>query len=260
MIWATLHDRGPGEQPGPTQPEVAPTQPEVAAQPRPVAAAPPVIFRGHTGAVHTLAFDANSNEVLSGGDDEDRPPLEPGDRRHRSGTRGSQSPARTTWCSLRTAVGFSRNSSVRKLYDTTTRAKVLDYPDPGNPHLGGSAFSANGKRIVMGKASVAGDVFAAVWDLDSNGRLSSPLHPGLQELAVVALSPDGKRGASATTGNTAAKEEGVRVWEVITKKELDEMIALVKKKEAGGRGEHAAALAESPGAPPSRSPRTGSGY
>ena len=74
-----------------------------------------------------------------------------------------------------------------------------------------------------------GDVFAAVWDLDSNERLCSPLHPGLEELAVVALSPDGKRGASATTGNTAAKEEGVRVWELITKKELDEMIALVKK-------------------------------
>jgi WD40 repeat protein/predicted Ser/Thr protein kinase len=229
VIWANLRDGGSSGQPRSTQPEAVPlTQREVAPHPRPVGTAPPVIFKGHTGAVHTLAFDADGSDVLSGGDDKTVRRWSP-ETGAQDGVAWKPDP-NTDYLVLspdgrRVLTQFLG----AKLYDTTTRARVLQYSDPGNPHLRSSAFSANGKRVVMGKAAVNGDVFAAVWDLDSNDRLCSPLHPGLEELAVVALSPDGKRGASATTGNTASKEEGLRVWELITKKELDEAIALVRK-------------------------------
>jgi WD40 repeat protein len=220
-VWAILHNRGPGEQPGPTQPQVAP-------QPRPVAAAPPVILRGHSGAVHAVAFDANGNEVLSGSDDNTV-------RRWNPETGQLVGKA---WSPVRAPARFVFSPDGRRvlvvtgpspdLYDTTTRAKVLDYPDSGNPHWGGIAFSANGKRVAMGKMSIGGLVFAAVWEPDLNDRLGSPLHPDLNEIGAVALSPDGKRGVSTT------EKEGVRVWEVITIEELNAMKkeALAKKKEA----------------------------
>jgi WD40 repeat protein len=165
-----------------------------------------VVFRGHTGAVSAVAFDANGSGVLSGGHDKTVRRWDP--------DTGKQ--VGDTWKPAREPDRFVFSPDGRRvlvhtltteLYDTTTQKTLLAYPDSGNPHLGGSAFSPDGKRVVMGKATIGGDVFAAVWDLDSNKRLRSPGHAEREYITVVALSADGKLGVSATKG-------GVHVWEV----------------------------------------------
>src|SRR5262249_2256734 len=80
------------------------------------------------------------------------------------------------------------------LHDANTGTALLTL-NAGSAHTHANAFSANGRRIIMGKTATFGEPFALVWDLESGKTFRFRKHT--KDIRCVALSADGKLGLSA---------------------------------------------------------------
>jgi tRNA A-37 threonylcarbamoyl transferase component Bud32 len=181
-------------------------QPEIAPLPRP-GGVPPVILPG-SRAVTAVAF-APGGAVLSG--DENGAHVWDVQTGKEQGTGTSQ---------RRLGVTFSPDG--RRYVDhfglslelhTASAPKALLQTLEGGTHTGAKAFAANGTRVVVASMGTFGESAALVWDLDANKIHRFKKHVNSELIAAVALSADGKRGASAS-------KDGVRVWEVESGDEL----------------------------------------
>jgi len=183
------------------------------AAPNPMKLPDPTVFAGHGKAIVSVGFAADGKGILSAGEDETVRRWDPETGKEATASR----------LPVRGAKKFVFSPDGRRvishflgteLYDLESRETVGEYPDPGNPHTGMLAYSANGKRIVLAKMSIGGSVFASVWEPGVETKFKFTNHPELKDIEVVALSADGKLGASG------AEDVVVRVWEVDSGKEL----------------------------------------
>jgi len=210
-IWRTLPEHSHADQPDPRLPGGPDKRPAlISAKPR-----PSIFFRVNDRGlpVTSVAFAGNKVDVLSA--------EEFGPVRRWHALSGDELPQDRTSLPHLAGVVFSPDGN-RYFCGSLQSVEVYDVARPrlellqtteGGPHTGPKAFSANGKRIVIAKMTTDGEVTAMVWDLEHDRRFFFAGHPKLEELTAVALSSDGKRGASAA-------KDGVRVWEVESGKEL----------------------------------------
>jgi predicted Ser/Thr protein kinase len=199
VVGTTGGDSTPGEKPR-----------EVAPAPRPVKVREPVVFRGHDKGVTAVAFTADGKGVLSADertirrwDSEAKSEVETARKEFRAQEGFVFSPDGRRYLSH-----FGQSISLRDL----ANHKEVGHTQEGGPHTGKMAFAANGRRIVIAKMAVFGEVSALVWDPDENKTYRFTEHPKLEAIRAVALSADGRRGISGS-------KDGVRVWEVGSGKE-----------------------------------------
>lgn len=206
--WPWSEEGGPPAVPPDNKPGARASAPLPMAPPPRFAKSAPTIFHGPAKAVTAVAFAADGNNVLSADDQIVRrwEPVTGAEVGSGWAPRG-ESCSRLVLASDGRRVLSHFSSSSIDLHDTGTKKPLLTYSDPGNPHTGMLALSANGTRVVTAKESVGGDAFVAVWDLDSNKTYRFTGHPKRETIQLVALSADGTRGASAG-------KDGIRVWDV----------------------------------------------
>jgi serine/threonine protein kinase/WD40 repeat protein len=102
-----------------------------------------------------------------------------------------------------------------QLQDARTGEELLRENATGQ-HKGPKAFAANGKAVALATQSTLGDTATVVWNFDANTFYTFAKYRDARGLVAVALTADGKRGASAST----TAEDGVRVWDVESGNEL----------------------------------------
>jgi WD40 repeat protein len=98
--------------------------------------------------------------------------------------------------------------NVVNLWDVETRRNLLRVNVAMHRH--GMAFSPNGRRFIIGCQTIQGDPFVGIWDAETGSEIQPKVHS-------VALSNDGRLAASAD------REDGVRLWEVESGKQLRQL-------------------------------------
>jgi tRNA A-37 threonylcarbamoyl transferase component Bud32 len=176
------------------------SQPEIAPAPRPVGV-PPVILQG-PHPVTAVGF-APGAEVLSA----DEEGIRVWDVQTRKEQRTDKRPRRLGVTFAPDGRWFVDHFGLSLELHALGESQALLQSLEGQTHTGVKAFAANGKRVVVASMGTLGESAALVWDLDANKTYRFKKHVNLELIAAVALTADGKRGASAS-------KDGVRVWEV----------------------------------------------
>lgn len=145
----------------------------------------------------------------------------------------------------RQALTLNSDNALR-VWDVEGGREVKALPNP-NLALRGGALSADGKQVLLGWSNNT----AQLLDWDSGKQLHLFQHPGPVDL--VAATPDGKIGlvaggtAMTANGATTIKDAAVRVWDLVTGKEiakLDRPNELVRAAALAADGGRAATYAE----------------
>jgi WD40 repeat protein len=89
------------------------------------------------------------------------------------------------------------------VWDVDPLQRVRDF-DVG-PHVYCGAFSRNGRRVILGGATLHGEPWVRVWELETGETHLDKVYPG--DVHCVALSPDGGRAFSAS-------KTSVQLWDV----------------------------------------------
>jgi Mg-chelatase subunit ChlD len=106
--------------------------------------------------------------------------------------------------------------SVVNLWDVSARKQLLDFSVAMHRH--GVAFSPNGRWFIIGCQEIRGDPFVGVWDAETGRQVQVfKEHRDYAHVHAVALSADGRLAASAD------RKEGVRLWEVASGKQLQQL-------------------------------------
>jgi WD40 repeat protein/serine/threonine protein kinase len=175
-------------------------------------------FRGHTGPVWCVAFSADGQRLVTGGQDATARVWDAEKGRELLALRGHTCPVRGVAFSpdgqrIVTGAGDPGRQAEAKVWDAATGHELLSLKGLQG-EVWGVAFSPDGKRLVTGAGNRDGSGGQAkVWDA-ATGRQLLELKGHSASVRSVAFSPDGKRLASGGMDGMA------RVWDAESGQEL----------------------------------------
>ncbi|MCI0541622.1 MAG: protein kinase [Verrucomicrobiales bacterium] len=165
-------------------------------------------LRGHTGAVHSLAFSRDGRHVITGSEDQTARVWDAIQGRELFPLVGHSKAINSVAISpdgQRIATGSSDHTA--RVWDGTTGRPLLQFQH--DRAINAVAFSPDGERIVTGSS----DQTARVWELATQ-RLLVTLKGHTNRINAVDFSPDGQRIVTGSDDKTA------KVWNAETGEEL----------------------------------------